>query len=423
MAAAAGLEVGDCLIKINGQPLQDLIDYRYAIAEPVVELEFLRGAGLQQVRIDKDSDEDLGLDFASAVFDRIRPCANRCEFCFVHQMPPGLRDSLYLQDDDYRLSFLQGNFITLTNLKEQDWQRIAALRLSPLYISIHTTNRDLRSAMLRQPLAARLPEQLDRLCALQIAFHAQIVLIPERNDGPELDRTVTELVQRWRERLLSICVVPFGATHFRESSDLAELRLPTPQWCRQVIRQLKCQQRRYQREYGDPLIQLADEFYITAGLPFPGVSHYRGFPNLADGIGCARLFLHQWQRLARKLPASVHDLHKVTILTGRAAVQLLRPVVQRLNQIANFQVRLLPLPSRYWGEHITVTGLLVGSDIEAGLRQESISGLVWLPDVCLRAGSQLFLDNRTVAEIAKSTDTDIRVLAADAMGIFTAATK
>ncbi len=421
LAAAAGLCVGDRLEAIDGFPLQDLIDYRYQAAEPRVRLQLWRGEEPFEVEIAKDPDEDLGLAFDEAVFDRVRQCANKCEFCFIHQMPEGFRESLYIEDDDYRLSFLQGNFITMTNLAERDWKRIAELKLSPLYVSVHTTNVELRREMLEQPLATRLHAQLDRLVATGIDFHAQIVLVPGRNDGEELDRTLRELVDRWWPHVLTICIVPFGATRFRPSLALPALAQATPEWCRSVIKQVRAFQRRSRRELGDPVVRLADEFYIQADEPFPGVAHYAGFPNLGDGVGGARLLLSDWAKAARRLPDSLAVPRRATIVTGQAAEKVLRPIVDRLNTVSGLTVRLLPLRSRYWGDDITVTGLLTGSDVAAGLSRFAIKGTVWLPDIMLRAGTRTFLDDRTVADVARETGCDIQVLTTDARGLATAA--
>ncbi len=442
LGAAAGLSVGDRLEAIDGQLLEDLIDFRFAAAEPEIEVAFWRDDQRRIVRIVKDPDADLGLSFADAVFDRVRQCANRCEFCFIHQMPgyPGsqaalrqvevpLRRSLYIEDDDYRLSFLQGNFITMTNLSERDWRRIAAMHLAPLYISIHTTDPDLRAEILGQPLARKLHAQLDRLASLGIDFHGQIVLAPGRNDGAALDRTITESISRWHPHLLSLCIVPYGATAFRQTNHLAELPLPTPSWCASVIRQVRAHQRRFKREQGDPIVRLADEFYLQAGEPFPGVAHYASFSNLGDGIGGVRLLWHEWARLERKLPDRLDAPRSATIVTGLAAAPVLAPIVARLNLVENLDVRLLPLPSRFWGDAITVTGLLTGSDLEQGLKESAAErgqdasrpSTVWIPDIMLRPGSPTFLDDRTVLEISRATGEQLIVLPADARGLFTAA--
>ncbi|MBU6427825.1 MAG: DUF512 domain-containing protein [Cyanobacteria bacterium REEB65] len=432
-AAAAGLAVGDLLEAINDQVLEDLIDYRFAIAEPAVEIRYWRAGECHTAQIRKDIDADLGLAFDQAVFDRIRQCANRCEFCFIHQMPgyPGsqaamrhvevpMRRSLYLEDDDYRLSFLQGNFITMTNLSEREWKRIFSLRLSPLYISIHTTNPALRVELLQQPLAARLHAQLDRLAAEGIAFHGQIVLVPGRNDGAELDRTIAEAVARWHPHLLSLCIVPFGATRFRPDNQLKELPLPDPTWCRQVIRQVKIQQRRFGRAHGDPIVRLADEFYILSGEAFPGAAHYAGFPNLGDGLGGTRLLWEQWRKYAKRLPQQLAQRRHAILVTGQAATGVLSPIVARLNEVQQLTVRLLPLASRYWGERITVTGLLTGQDLAEGLLRDR-GQTVWIPDIMLRAGSRTFLDELTVEDVAARTGTQLQVLTTDALGIYTAA--
>lgn len=433
LGAAAGLSVGDRLEAVDGQPLSDLIDYRFAIAEPRIRVTYWRGQERREIDIDKDPDEDLGLAFDEAVFDRVRQCANRCEFCFIHQMPgyPGsqaamrhvdvpMRRSLYIEDDDYRLSFLQGNFITLTNLSERDWKRIGTLHLSPLYVSIHTTNPDLRVEILRQPLARRLHGHLDRLVELGISFHGQIVLTPGRNDGAELDRTIAECVRRWHPHLLSLCVVPYGATRFRSDNRLSDLTLPTAQWCKSVVKQVRRHQREFNKALGDPIVRLADEFYIQSGERLPGARHYAGFPNLGDGIGGARLLLHEWARLERQLPDRLARRREATLVTGRAARSILGPIVDRLNAVGNLEIRMLPLASRFWGDDITVTGLLTGSDLEEGLRGQR-GRTVWIPDIMLRSGSPTFLDDRTVDSVLEATGTDLQVLPTDARGLFTAA--
>lgn len=413
--------MGDRLEAIDGQALQDLIDYRYAVAEPAITLQFWRDTDYLEARIEKHPDEELGLAFDEAVFDRVRQCANKCEFCFIHQMPKGFRESLYIEDDDYRLSFLQGNFITLTNLAERDWKRIGALRLSPLYISIHTTNPDLRREMVKQPLSDRMHAQLDRLVSMGIDFHAQIVLVPGRNDGAELDRTLSEIVDRWRPNAQTICIVPFGATRFRDERGLPELERSTPQWSRAVIDQVKQHQKRFKTTHGDPIVRLADEFYILADASFPGVAHYAGFPNLGDGVGGARLLAHEWTKIARRLPAGLPTRREATVVTGRAAKRVLAPVIERLNLVENLHVRLLPLASPYWGEAITVTGLITGADLEQGLKTHQVKGTVWIPDVMLRPASNAFLDDHTVEDVAASTGTDIQILTTDARGFYTAA--
>lgn len=415
--------MGDRLVAVNDQPLQDLIDYRFAITEREVELTLVRDDEEVRLVIRKEEDQDLGLAFDEAVFDRVRQCANTCEFCFIHQMPKDkFRPSLYIEDDDYRLSFLQGNFITMTNLAERDWARIEAMRLSPLYISIHTTDPVLRREMLRQPLAERLHAQLDRLTGMGIDFHAQIVLVKSRNDGPVLKKTIEDLVARWSEHLLSINIVPFGATRFRASLALPGLEATTPDWCREVIRQIRPLQRHFRRTRGDDLVRLADEFYILSGMAFPGERHYGDYGNLGDGVGGCRLLINDWNRMARKLPARAPVSRPVTILTGPAALRVMEPIAARLNEMAGLVVRLLPLESRTWGPSITVTGLRTGEDLIAGMRDAGVQGEVWLPDIMLRPGSRTLLDNLTVEDVARETGTRIRVLPTDARALFVAAT-
>lgn len=422
LAEAAGLRPGDTLQAINGFPLADLIDYRYQIAEETVTLTVLRGAETLSIELEKDIDEDLGLEFQDAVFDRIRPCANNCVFCFIHQQPAGMRESLYVMDDDYRLSFLQGNFITMTNMPEREWQRIEAMRLSPLYVSVHATNPELRAEILKQPLAKRLFQHLDRLKAAGIQFHAQVVLIPGVNDGPELDRTIEELSTRYLPHLLSINIVPVALNRFRQELGLPDLQAPSPDWCASVIKQVKPWQKRFKKEWEDAIVQLSDEFYVLSGMPLPKASHYGSFETVQDGVGGAVLLGWEWKKLAKKLPASLPNPVQMQIVTGKAAAHIVQPLIDDLQHVANLEAQLVPTPSRFWGELITVTGLLTGQDLIDEPRLQQGEGEIWIPDIMLKAGTEIFLDDRTVSEVAEELGRKIRIMPTTAQGLFDAVT-
>lgn len=421
LAETAGLKAGDILQAINGSDLNDLIDYRYQTAEPVVHLSVLRDRQVLSFSIDKEIDEDLGLEFQDAVFDRIRVCANKCVFCFIHQQPEGMRESLYIEDDDYRLSFLQGNFITMTNMPEREWKRIEQFRLSPLYVSVHATNPELRVEILRQPRARLVLEHLDRLQEMGIQFHTQIVLMPGVNDGPELDRTIRELSERYASELLSINIVPVGLNQYRDQLGLPQLTAPTPEWCAQVIKQVKPWQTRFKKEFDDTLVRLGDEFYIMAELPLPGVGHYADFGQVQDGIGGASLLGWEWKKLAKRLPRSVSEPRRITVVTGMAAEKVLGPLIEDLAGVEGLTAELVATPSRFWGERITVTGLLTARDLldEPRLRGE---GEIWIPDIMLRAGTETFLDDRSVSEVAARIGRPIRILPTTAQGLFDAVT-
>lgn len=364
---------------------------------------------MYSVSIDKHPDEDLGLAFEDAVFDGIRPCANRCLFCFIAQQPEGLRESLYVRDDDYRLSFLHGTYITLTNLGPRDYARIQEQGISPLYVSIHTTNPELRAQMLGTPRAAKIHDDLKNL-AESARFHAQIVLVPGYNDGAELDRTIRELSE-YLPDLLSISIVPVGLTKHREN--LSQLTPANKEWAEATIKLVKKHQTRFRREWDDPIVRLADEFYLLAGQDFPGVSHYGDFEQLEDGIGLARLFLHEWKRLSKKLPQKCQ--HQATLVTGQAAHSILAVAMERLAEVEGLNLTLKPLVSRFWGDRITVTGLLTGQDIINGLTAPQ--GEVWVPSVMIRKGTDCFLDGVTLTELSEKLGCPVRVIPASAEGL------
>lgn len=418
LADAAGLVPGDVLTAVNGTALQDLIDYRYQVAEELVELSFLREGQLHSVTVAKDVDAELGLGFQDAVFDTIRVCANNCTFCFIHQQPAGMRPSLYIMDDDYRLSFLQGNFVTLTNLREAEWERLEALRLSPLYVSVHTTHGELRAQILRQPRARLVLEHLDRLKAKGLQFHTQIVLMPGVNDGAELERTVHELTTRYLPQLLSINVVPVALNRFRSELGLTPLAAPTPAWCREVIAQVKPWQAKLRKEWADPILQLSDEFYVLGEVPVPAARSYGDFTNVQDGVGGAALLGWEWKKLAKRLPTRLAAPRQVQIVTGRAAQHLMEPLIADLSRVEGLQAELVPTPSRFWGELITVTGLLTGQDLLDDPRIRAGQGELWLPDIMLKSGTEIFLDDRTVDDVRQALARPVHILPTTAQGLF-----
>lgn len=417
LAAEAGLQAGDILQGINGEALTDLIDYRFQAAEEIVELSFVREGQLLSCVVEKDIDDDLGLSFQDAVFDSIRVCANNCTFCFIHQQPAGMRESLYIMDDDYRLSFLQGNFVTLTNMPEREWARIEAMRLSPLYVSVHATNPELRASILRQGRARLILEHLDRLKLKGIQFHVQIVLIPLVNDGLELERTLGELT-RYLPELLSISIVPVALNRFRDELGLTKLAPPTPEWCRTVTEQIKPWQKKLKKEWADPIVQLSDEFYVLGGLSVPSAASYGDFNNVQDGVGGAALLGWEWKKLAKKLPPRLEDHRQVQLVTGKAAVHIVKPLVADLARVGNLHAELVDTPSRFWGELITVTGLLTGQDLIDEPRLQQGQGEIWIPDIMLRAGTEIFLDDRDVKDVAAALKRTIRIMPTTAQGLF-----
>lgn len=407
IAAELGLEPGDALLAVNGKPVKDIIDLSFALADEYVELLVAKPGGDEELfAVEKDYDEDLGLEFESAVFDRVRPCANKCLFCFVDQMPAGLRESLYIKDDDYRLSFLYGNFITLTNLTRTDRDRIRRLHLSPLYVSVHATDGAVRAGLLGTKRAAAIMDQLKELVADGIELHTQVVLCPGMNDGEVLDRTIADLYAL-RPHILSLAVVPVGLTRYRPA-DGRPLRTFTPAEAEGVVAQVAGWQQRSRRQTGSGFVYLADEFYLAAGKPIPAYDEYDGFPQLENGIGLVRAFLADWQAAAPAIRARSAPLY-LDVVCGRSAAIILEPLLKELD-IANIKPRLVPVINQFFGSSVTVTGLLTGGDIMASLA--SLPGPrdgVILPGVALRKGENVFLDGLNPSAVADRLATTVRV--------------
>lgn len=394
----AGLLPGDRLVAIGGRPVRDIIDYYFwlAVAEPVLTVK--RDEAEFTVRLEEDV-HDLGLSFTTP-FGRVRRCANHCLFCFVDQQPPGLRPSLRFKDDDYRLSFWEGNFITLTNCTPRDLTRIIEQRLSPLYVSVHTTNPELRARMMGNPQAAKINAQLRELAAGGITLHTQIVLCPGLNDGEELDRTVCDLAALF-PAVRSVAIVPVGLTRYREG--LYPLRPVTRAEAVAVLAKVTAWQQEFHRRYGSRLVFASDEFYLLAGKEIPAAKEYEGFPQLENGVGLVRQFLDAWKRVERRLPARSAPC-RALLLTGTMAVPILQSVVDRLNAVEGLDVTLLPVKNVFFGDTVTVAGLLTGQDIcaacagafQAGKRPD----LIIIPAAALKE-RKLFLDGMTIAEVVR----------------------
>ena len=385
-----------------------MIDYRYEITEPYISLKVQRGEEVFFERFEKELDEDLGITFELAVFDNIIECHNRCSFCFIHQMARGLRPTLYIMDDDYRLSFLQGNFVTLTNLKPHDWKRIYHDRLSPLNVSVHATNPKLREEMIKHPRAGEILKQLGKLAENEIDFNAQIVFCPGYNDGEELDRTLSEL-EKFLPNLLSVAIVPVGLTQFRKY--LPKIEPVSKEKARETIKQIKRWQAHFKKLCGDPIVRLGDEFYLIADMPAPGNAHYGEYEQLGDGLGMGALIQHEFKRLAKHLPARLEQPRTVTVVTGQAGKRFMEPLVDRLNEIENLVVRLRTLDSPFWGPLITVTGLLTHTDLIHHLKGQDLGDAVVISEVMLKPGTDLTLDGKHVPEI--EADLGVPVIAAE----------
>ena len=406
-----GFEPGDQLLSINGVRPRDLIDYRYLIVEEELTLEVRDSAGeLHCVELEKDADDGLGLGFTEALFDGLRQCTNRCPFCFIDQQPPGHRDSLYLKDDDYRLSFLYGSYLTLTNLSDADWERIEQQRLTPLFVSVHATDPDLRSTLLENPRAGKLLQQLEWFAQRKLQIHAQVVVCPGLNDGDALVNTLRDLARfagvEW-PAVLSAAVVPVGLTRFRPPGD--GLRAVTPEDASRVIDAVEPLQSEFQGRFGSRFVWLSDEWYLIAGRPLPPRVSYEDLPQQENGVGTIRAFLESLDEATESLPERVEPLRSSWVV-GRLVDKALETVTERLNGIEGVCLQMHGLPSPYWGQDQVVTGLLTGQDLLDGLKDQDLGDQLLLPSVMLRQGQPVFLDDMTLDQVQEQLPVPIRIV-------------
>ena len=388
LAEELELVAGDKILQVNGRTPLDIIDLSFLLADEEIELLIEHADGEREViAFDKDADEELGAEFDSAVFDGVRRCKNHCVFCFVDMIAPNMRPTLSVKDDDYRLSFLFGNFITLTNLTAKDFRRIKKYHLSPLFVSIHAMNPDLRAKILRTKLGANIQQQLDELERAGVEYHTQVVLCKGLNDGAELDFTITEILKR-RPHALSLAIVPVGVTrHRRDPFPLEQFDKAS---AAKVIEQVEAYQRRLRKESGRTFVYLGDEFYFLAEKEFPPVEYYDDFPQIENGIGMTRNFIEEFK--AEALAADKKIV--VDVISGTSFAKVLRQLVAAPN------VRIVPVVNKFFGERVNVSGLLTGQDIIEALRGGE-RDLILIPATALRAGEEVFLDDVTLAEVRR----------------------
>lgn len=404
IAADLGFEPGDSIVSINGTQPRDLIDYQYLCADEILELEVLDAAGkTHHLEIEKDYDDDLGLEFETALFDGLIQCNNRCPFCFIDQQPPGKRDSLYLKDDDYRLSFLYGSYLTLTNLTQKEWQRIEQMRLSPLFVSVHATEAEIRTRLLKNPRAGQILEQLQWFQERRLQIHAQVVVCPEINDNKHLEKTLLDLAKFYPgdiPAVISAAVVPVGLTRFRPAED--ELLPVSQEKAKEVIAQVQQLQAKFRKKLGTNFAWLADEWFLIGRQDLPPESHYEDYPQIGNGVGSIRQFIKQFQTTTQKmLPSSLIFPKRLIWVVGNAVEKAFEPLVQQLNKIEGLTVILAPLKSNYWGQEITVTGLLTGQDLIDGLQGQDLGDGILLPSVMLKHDEPRFLDDLKVDEVSE----------------------
>lgn len=409
IAEELGIEPGDRILKINNRDIDDIIDYIYLLADEYVEVEIEKSnKEVWVLEIEKEYYEELGIEFENPIMDKAKSCSNKCIFCFIDQMPVGMRETLYFKDDDSRLSFLQGNFVTLTNLKQKDLERIVEYKISPLNVSIHTTNPEVRKKMLNNRFAGDVLERIKYLIDNGIEVNGQIVLCPGYNDKEELDRTLDDLYAL-APNLYSIAIVPVGITKFRHG--LAPLTMFDEKSANEAIDQVEARQQEFLKDKGMRFAFLSDEFYVTAKRELPEYDDYEGFIQLENGVGLMRKFERE---LDNALELSEYDKgiagKSITILTGESAFEFMSEMVEKVrNEYKNIEVNVLKIENEFFGRTITVAGLITAGDIIKQVKNKLLHANVMIPEVMLRSNEEVFLDDLTLTDVSKSIDRDIIV--------------
>lgn len=390
-AAKAGIQEGDHLLKINNSLFYDILDYHYLCSGSDILLYLYNKKGkFMQIKIKKRYDEDLGLEFASPTLGPVRRCQNHCIFCFIDQQPSGMRPSLYEKDDDYRLSFFYGNYITLTNMSDLDLKRIIRRGISPLYVSIHSTDPVIRTKMMRNAAAGNILGQLKKLVQGGVEIHGQVVVCPGFNDKEALKKTINDLSLLY-PGLKTVALVPVGLTRYRR--DLTSIQSISSGEAYRIVEECSVLQRRFEKLFGTPFIYLADEFYLLSKRPLPPHEHYGMYQQLENGVGLGRLFLNElevWKKLP--LPSLPHEM-EISLVTGKSGGIFLNAFWKELKKIRGLRAHLHILPNLFWGGNVTVTGLLTGRDLLLGLKRKKLGEVIFIPSVMLKEGTNLFLDN------------------------------
>jgi len=408
VAETAGIKPGWRLLRIDNRPVEDIIDYKINEADDRLFLLFMTENGiLRRIRINKNASTPLGLSFDPPTMAPLKRCRNRCVFCFVDQNPPGLRTPLYVKDDDYRLSFLYGNFITLNRLEQSEMERIIRLQLSPLYVSVHSTDPELRRTMFGTKCAEQGIINLRQLIKAGIQFHVQIVICPGYNTGENLRKTIQDL-DSMGPGILSIALVPVGLTAHRDS--LPSLEKVTPELASDLIDEISGMQNEFLKRRNSRFVFLADEFYNLIARSLPEAYEYEGYPQLENGVGFARIFLDELNSIIQAgLPSLKREI-TVTLAAGHASLLQLQKMVAAFNRIKGLQINLVPANNQFFGEEVTVSGLLTGRDLRETLDGKEPGEMLFIPEAMVKEGSNLFLDNMTVDQL--STELGIPVYTA-----------
>ncbi|WP_411170479.1 DUF512 domain-containing protein [Clostridium sp. MB05] len=417
IAEEVGIEVDDVLLSINGTPIDDIIDYKFLAVDEEILLEIEKPNGeVWEYEIEKEYGENLGLEFEGGIMDKAKSCSNKCLFCFIDQLPKGMRNTLYFKDDDSRLSFLQGNFVTLTNMKDEDIDRIIRYKISPINISVHTTNPDLRVMMLKNRFAGAIMERLKKLRDAEIEMHAQIVCIPNVNNGEELRKTVTDLYEL-HPYVKNVAVVPIGITKFREN--LPHVDTFTKETSKNEITMIQDLQKKFIEETGAPFVRLSDEFYVVAGLDVPNEEFYSEYDQLEDGVGMIRYFREVVQRSVEFLDTTSKG--SFSMVTGELAYdEIKRSADLIMKNNANIEIDVYKVTNNFFGNTITVAGLLTGTDIIDQLKGKIKTDYLIMPNNMFRKGYELgpadmiMLDDLRIEDLEKALG--VKVIVCDYTG-------
>lgn len=411
LAEELGIEVGDIILSINGTEVKDIIDFRFLMSDDYVEIEVQKPDGeVWDIEAEKDIEEELGVEFDMAIMDKAKRCSNNCMFCFIDQLPKGMRDTLYFKDDDSRLSFLQGNFVTLTNMKEEDIDRIIRYRISPINVSVHTTNPELRVKMLNNRFAGNILERLKRLAEAQIHINAQIVTVPEVNNGDELLNTINDLYELYPS-VQNVAAVPIGITKFREG--LRKVKTFDKESAKKEIENVRAFQEKALKEIGKPFVRLSDEFYITAEEEIPSAEFYDGYNQIEDGIGMVRLLRDTIKNDLKKLTKTGRG--SFSMVTGVLAYDEIKAVAECISKTNNnIKIDTYKIINYFFGETITVAGLLTGTDIINQIKDKINTDYLIMSSNMFRKGyeladndEQIMLDDYKVKDLEEKLDVKI----------------
>lgn len=401
------IEPGDYLVSVNGEEIKDILDYKFQIFDELITVVIEKANGEEwKLEIEKEENEDLGIIFPEQLIEKPRNCANKCIFCFMDQLPDKVRKTLVFKDDDFRLSFITGNYVTLTNSGYRDLDRIIKYHLSPINISVHATDPEVRKMMLNNKTAGKVMEYIDYLTSHGIKVNAQIVLCPEINDGKVLDKTIKELSE-YAPNLQCIAIVPVGLTKYRKG--LYPLRVFTKEECRSIIAQIKKWQKKFKEKYGINLVYLADEFYMKSGTKVPDFEEYDEFPQLEDGIGMIAYFNKEFERYLKRFKEKTIN-KTVSVATGKLVYPFIRTKMDEMEKkFKGLKINVYPIENLFFGPEITVTGLVTGGDLIEGLANKDLGEYLILCEDMLKSDEDIFLDDKTLAEVKEKLKTKIVV--------------